>query len=262
MAYTLDKIVDPFRGMPGFNKGLILEAYKQKYELIKDKIMWGACKDGNNYIIHVRMPSTDPYCSDVFYDVVFEFFPESEKLIDSRSINDYSVLVFSNCPSFTFTFTYAYNKYGLLVPWLTDKCIPDCLNRPAVHRNRGSQIGSDMKTWFAAYHLQRIGILNYKLRFDDMVNTSKSSIQKAVLSQGAMLLRRMRIADINKKKAQASKAASKANQRETNRFNDYRAKKELEHSIQKTYHNKVNSSAVSSRVAKKARTSRKPKSHR
>lgn len=262
MAYTLDKIVDPFRGMPGFNKGLILDMYKQRYELIKDKIMWAACKDGDNYIVHVRMPSTDPNCKDVYYDVVFEFFPESEKLIDSRSLNDYSVLLFSNCPSFTFTFTYAYNKYGLLVPWLINKCIPDCLNKPAIHRNRGSQIGSDMKTWFAAYHLQKIGLLNYKLKFEDAINTTKSSIQKVVLSQGAMLLHRQRTAELNARKSQANRDAARASQREESRFKDYRSKKNLEHSIQKAYGNKVNSSAIASKVARKARSAKKARSHR
>ena len=262
MAYTLDKIVDPFKGTPGFNKGLILDMYRQKYEQIKDRIMWGACKDGNNYIIHVRVPSTDVYCKDVYYDVVFEFFPESEKIFKSNSIKDYSVLLFSNCPSFTFTFTYAYNKYGLLVPWLINKCIPQCLNTPAMQRNRSSQIGSDMKTWYAAYHLQKIGILNYKSRFDDMVNTSKSSIQKVVLSQGAMLLHRQNTAELNKRKAQASSDARKAQAKANNRFSDYRQRKDYEHAIQKKLGPKVNSTVVAKRVAKKAKGPRGSKKHR
>ena len=265
MAFTIDSILDPFKGRPGLNKSLFLSVYHQKYMEIKEKIMWASAKEGNNYIVHVRVPSTDPNCKDVYYDVVFEFFPESDKVLESRSIKDYSVLIFSNCPSFTFSFTYACNKYGLLIDWLKPKCIPRCLNDPAVQRNPHSSVSIDTKTWMAAHHLQQIGILNYKLRFEDTITVTREDIFKRVSHQAVILATRQRIEE----RARERNRYERAKRRSNERFVNYREEKDYQHALERSeMRNKVNPTGTAHKLAKvarqarSARSARRPKSRR
>lgn len=259
MAFTLESMLNPFKDMPGFNKGLFLNIYRDKYLAIKDKIMWGTCKTGDNYVIHVRIPSTDPLCDKVYYDIVFEFFPESEKVKESRSLDDYSVLMFSNCPSFTFSFTYAYNKYGLIIDWMKDKCIPKCLTDPAVMKNPRTAIATDMKTWLAAYHVQQLGILHYKKKFEATINTNVNDIHAGVKHQYTMLMYRQKVHDTAVERTRNARADRRAQQR----FVDYREQKDYQHALEKSgLRDKVNPVTASRRIAKVARSARNARSSR
>lgn len=185
--YHIKDIINPLGNSAGLGtKGLILQAYEQRYFILKDRIQWACTIYGEAYIIHIRIPSESRYCPDVFYDVVFQFNPNNINDKKDKIIDNYALSIYSNTPSFTFTFTYAFNKYKLLIPWLKDKCSIQCLTKPAVIRNPNSIIGTDMKTWFAAYHIKRIGLLN-KERFKANINVNINRISGNVLSQDQML---------------------------------------------------------------------------
>jgi hypothetical protein len=255
MYYSLSDILALHpKGISTHNKGIILTSYQNRYYKIQPNILWGCCKYQNNYIVHMRIPSESDYCRNVFYDVVFEFYPTRASDKDGGNFGNYGVLVYTNSIQFTYTYTYAYNKYGLIIPWLKSKCMNKCLTVPAVQKNPDHTIGVDINMWFAAYHMKLVGILD-KRKFDLNINTSQSHIAKVVYSQSYMAQLRSdaetigRLAEKNMKQA---KDASKAKE------NEYRATKHLEklvkEHIQHTTRQPVNAHAVAHSIIKKAKT--------
>lgn len=70
------------------------------------------------YIIHIKIPSKS--ISQLYYDVLLEFDADSiPKQV--TVINNGKCRVFSNCPSFTFTFAYVFNKNKDIIPWTKKK---------------------------------------------------------------------------------------------------------------------------------------------
>lgn len=222
MIYSLSDLLNPFgKGVAAFNKTLIVRSFEQRYFAIKDRIQFGLCTKGDSYLVHYRIPSESPLCKDVLYDVVLEFIPLDAGVKNQPTLDNYDVRVYTNSPSFTFTFTYAFAKYGLLIPWLRNKCIAECLKTPALEKNPQNIIGTDKSVWFAAYHFQRTS-MKYKTRFSQYINTTKEKLEEVVLTQEKMLIKRARSEKIAREHQRQSKANDKASQR----FSDYRAEKD------------------------------------
>lgn len=98
---------------------LVIENLMRRYNMsiAKDIKIVGIYKDRNSYVFRVRIPSEKnfKYKTDIFYDTIIEFYPlPGTKQDEDKKIDQYGMRVFSNCPSFTFVFTYTYNKMGSL----------------------------------------------------------------------------------------------------------------------------------------------------
>lgn len=266
MVYSLDDLLNPFgKGVAAFNKTLIINAYEQRYYSIKDRIQFGLCKNGKIYLVHYRIPSESPLCKDVLYDVVLEFLPLDDGAEDSRTLEPYDVRIYTNSPSFTFTFTHAFNRYDLLIPWLKNRCISECLTKPAFEKNPNDIIGTDKCLWFAAYHLRRTG-MHIKAHFEKFINTNYAHIEKIIIDQEKMLKLRARSEARSRREQQEAKKHSNAKAQATARFDTYRATKDIESKIiqhnarnpQKKINPRVAKTITSkvSRTAKSARSSR------
>ncbi len=274
MFYTIDDILNPTKDGMVANKGIIISAYTARYNALQKKILWACCTFETSYFVHVRIPSENKLCPHLWYDIVFELYPTRKEDISAGTLRNYGVRVFSNYPTFMFSFTYAYNKYDLLIPWLKSKCSHRALFQLPVHTNPRAIIGTDIKLWFAAFHIKNIGLFD-KRKFTVAINTSAPHIGRVVIPQEAMLKMRQ---DAQNAGVENSKREAKRKAKNISRHKDYEAHKDIErevinhahstgqhvgsaHEIAKTMvkHAKAPRTA---RMLKSSRTARKPKKSR
>jgi hypothetical protein len=109
------------------------ETFDYIYESLKNDIDIKWYNISDQYLIaHLRIPSKS--VKTLKYDVLMEF--DLSTIDEGRTtINGSKVRVFSNCPSFTYTYAYAFSKKGDLCPWAVDKYDPAVLLYPAKVRN-------------------------------------------------------------------------------------------------------------------------------
>lgn len=262
MIFSIDDILNPKYLGPIGAKGLIMESYNRRYELIKDRIMWAACRNGPAYVVHIRIPSEHPNRRDIFYDIVLEFIPTSKNDEKKSTFNSYSLRLFSNVPSFSYSFTYVYNKYKILIPWLTGKCMHMCLTTPPVRKNPNMIVAADMKTWLAVKFFKELDIFN-KQKFSTMINTDMRYLEKIVIGQHQMLAIIQAAEKMNKEEARR-----KFNVQDLVkiRHDEYVRKRDLEKAVidynAKKDHTPVNPRVVAARAAKGYRVARQARGNR
>lgn len=97
----------------------------------KFRINWYNVND-KSYVAHVKIPSRS--VDNLFYDVLIEFdmnsIPENTTTVDKGNAK-----VFSNCPSFTYTFANVFNKKGDLIPWCKSKYPSEIFSKEPLQRN-------------------------------------------------------------------------------------------------------------------------------
>jgi hypothetical protein len=105
----------------------------------------------HSYFYHIIIPSESD--RENTYDVVIQFVDDDKNYSNDRNIRRYIIKLFSNCPSFTFTYAYVYNEYNCLVPELQSKFNDDVLQNPPSTRNPGEIISFEKTTYFACKFL-------------------------------------------------------------------------------------------------------------
>jgi hypothetical protein len=226
MFYTLDDILNP-KGLAMGNKGMILNAYERRYNVIRERILWACAPLETSFLFHVRIPSENPLCPNIWYDIVFELYPTRKEDINDGTMKNYGIRVFSNYPIFMFTFTYVYNKYELLIPWLKGKCSHQALFNPPIKTNPQQLVSSDIKLWFAAYHIKRLGLQD-KRKFQVATNTTAQHIGQIVIGQEVMLKLRTQTEATNKENLRRQQ---KRKQKNDNRKKDYATQKTIEDNV-------------------------------
>lgn len=96
----------------------------------------------------VKVPSEEYEHNKITYDVMFLIKYDRNKTRENRDIE-----VYSNCPSFVFTYCYVYNKKGLFLTKLRDKMPREALENPPVIRNPIESLGFEKSTYIAARYL-------------------------------------------------------------------------------------------------------------
>ena len=84
------------------------------------------------YVAHVRVPSRS--AENLFYDVLVEFDMDVVKS-GINVINNAPARVFSNCPSFTYTYANAFDATGDLIPWSKTKYTKEIFSKDPIKRN-------------------------------------------------------------------------------------------------------------------------------
>lgn len=134
------------------------DQYQQIYSRIK--IKWYILPNDQYYIAHVKIPSRTK--REIYYDVVLEFDMESVPK-DVHVINRASTRVFSNCPSFTFTYANIFNSHGDLIPWLKTKYSKKIFLYEPNKRNPYKIINFERSLYFAIKYVLSGG-RNYKAK--------------------------------------------------------------------------------------------------
>jgi hypothetical protein len=134
------------------NMQMYRDMYKKKLDLIMlreaGKITYNLYMNGNDYIVHIRIPSE--VVPKFYYDTVVEFSTINPFTSMKKDLRDYDVRFYSNDPSFCFTFAHAFKKHNMFIDMLKPKMPKTFLNTVAKERNAGSNVGY-VKSLFFLY---------------------------------------------------------------------------------------------------------------
>ena len=122
------------------------------------RLSWYKLQD-KYYIAHIQIPSKS--VEKLFYDVLLEFDIDSIPK-NTAIINKAKVRVFSNCPSFTYTFAYVFNKNGDLIEWCRGKYEKEIFSKPPVKRNPYELYSYEKSLYFAIKYITSGGRNNTK----------------------------------------------------------------------------------------------------
>lgn len=114
--------------------GLVSRSLDHDYEILHQKMShtwWLTTSGGPKAIAHIKVPSRK--IEDLYYDVILEF--DISNLGDSLIISEVPMKVFSNCPSFTFTYAYVFTKNGDTINWCKPKYAKKILKKKPEERN-------------------------------------------------------------------------------------------------------------------------------
>lgn len=137
--------------------GIGLQPIKNQYndELKKIErnmsIKWYTNAKRDTLCAHIILPSQSN--EFVQYDIVFEF-QLGENREYGEYLLDYPVRIFSNSPSFVYSYAYMFYKDKRLVPWLLGKYPPATLQNPPVNKNPNKQIKFERSLYLAAAYIQ------------------------------------------------------------------------------------------------------------
>lgn len=210
------------------NRKQLIESLNIKYEnLIRtkgNKIKMVAYKDKlkDIYYFHLVIPSESERNNS--YDVVFMFKDESKKHHHELSISNYDVNVFSNSPSFAYTFAYVYAKHGLLIDWLSYKLGKEFITEKPVIRNRFEVINYEKYVYFGARYILDSKRLNRALL--DMIARpyTKLTLQREIRKLPD-IMKEYHNADAElRRKRKKLKAKSNPDGRQTDRSKSVQAK--------------------------------------
>lgn len=133
------------------NRQLITANLNQKYNELtsKKKIEYFIYRESTSvFLIHLIIPSESE--RDNSYDVVFRFAAGSKEIYNEKSIRNYDVQVFSNSPSFAYTFANVYEANDLLVKSLKSKFDPLVFKKDPVVRNKYKIVNYEKYIYFGA----------------------------------------------------------------------------------------------------------------
>lgn len=120
------------------------------------------------YVAHVKIPSA--HYEKVFYDVLLQF--DLSTADDSLVINQCDMKIFSNCPSFTYTYAYVYNERNCLIEWARSKYNRNILKKRPVNRNPDEILNYERSVYFACKYITSSG-RNYISRIKSIAVTAK-----------------------------------------------------------------------------------------
>lgn len=172
------------------NRQLIRDDLNRRYEkLIKDKkIDLVIYRDKDEYYFHFKIPSESQRNNT--YDVVLYFTMDEDKDFKfDNYLNRYYLKFFSNCPSFVYTYAYAFNLYGLFVESLSKKYEDVVLNQDPFTRNPAAVISYEKSIYFACYHI----LQNQKYLNKMVLNTISKSFNINELSRNIRTTEQIRL---------------------------------------------------------------------
>lgn len=145
-----------------------------EYENIVQQIThkWYSLQD-KYYIAHIKIPSK--FSDKVYYDVLLEIDINSIPK-NVTVINNSKCRVFSNCPSFVFTYAYVFDKNKDIIPWSKKKYNKKVFEYNPVKRNPTEICNYEKSLYFAIKYITSNG-RNYKAGINLNMTRIRSHIQ-------------------------------------------------------------------------------------
>lgn len=155
------------------------EDMARQFQQLATKFACKIYKYRDEAIFHVIVPSRDR--PNVSYDVLLE-----TKMGDMTSsqinVNDVNVKVFSNCPSFIFTYAHAFREKNMTIPWLDNKYRVEVKKKNASSKNEYGIIGMERSLYLACMYL-------VKTRRTDIAVINSIAVKPTGFKQIASLVR-------------------------------------------------------------------------
>lgn len=166
-----------------FNNILLREAGKMTYYKFKDK-------KNNIFFILLKIPSE--IVPNFYYDVVLKFFTGPDVENAGRSLNKYNMQVFSNDPSFNFTYAYVFRQNKLTIPELDSKLAKLSKKEEPKESNPEQQIGYVKTLYFAYLYMKQRGLFNSEINWADAEPFSKDKLLSLVQDSDSKIEDRIR----------------------------------------------------------------------
>lgn len=160
-----------------FNKMMLRSAGRIKFQLYKNG------EERYTMVLHLPSESIDK----LSYDVVLDFYTKDDIRMKERHLKNYKVRFFSNDPNFTFTYSYVFQREGLIVPELISKLSPESKKEPPKTTNPTHSVGYVKSIYFAYLFYQLRGFEN-KLTWTGAPKFNKNEIQSNVMASSRKLL--------------------------------------------------------------------------
>jgi hypothetical protein len=185
-----------------FNSILLREAGKINYYKFKDK-------KNNIFYILIKIPSE--IVPDFYYDVVLKFFAGADIEDAGRTLNRYNMQVYSNDPSFNFTYAYVFKKNGLIIKELEPKLAKLSRTTAPKETNPDEQIGYVKSLYFAYLYMKQRGLFNTTIQWADAEPYNKTRLLELVQNADSKIEERIREGKKvdTRKKIQVSKDIAK-----------------------------------------------------
>ena len=154
----LEYLTNPYgKGAAFGNVATQKQSYDEQFEKLQSKITHRIYLYRNRAIYHVVIPSQKEDSRNS-YDVIIEIpFPEDTGSVVSLENRD--ITVFSNCPSFIFTYAHVFYSKGMLCKWLVDKYRMEVRRKLPIHTNQYNVIGFERSLYLAMKYLKVHGQL-------------------------------------------------------------------------------------------------------
>lgn len=131
-----------------------IDKLSQEYEALSSRFECKVYKYKDNAILHVVVPSSKK--DYVTYDVVLEVRLK-DLSPEAITIEDLPFQMFSNCPSFIFTYANAFRNQKLICPWLEVKYRKEVRTTQATIKNQYGIIGLERSLYLACLYLKKSG---------------------------------------------------------------------------------------------------------
>ena len=135
------------------NLSYIRKALDDRYNILISKnktIKHEIYKNDNKILIHFHLPS-ESY--ELNYDVLIEIDTEGDTIDSNDLVKNKVFKVFSNSPSFAYTYAYVFNLYNLLIPEFKDKFDKEILRKEPVNRNTLRMISYEKSLYYCILFL-------------------------------------------------------------------------------------------------------------
>lgn len=158
------------KGSSALMLSTIRQSLNPQYEQLSPRmsVKWYSLTD-NLYIAHVKIPSRKH--DKLFYDVLLQF---DISTVTSYTINDATMKIFSNCPSFTYTYAYVYNERNELIDWCKSKYNKTILKKKPENRNPDQILNYERSIYLACKYLST-NSRNYVSRMKAIAVTAKNT---------------------------------------------------------------------------------------
>ena len=189
------------------DKILLREAGKINYQLFYD--------NNDKYYIHIKIPSE--VVNKFYYDVVIMFYSDKAEAFSSNTLKDYNIKVFSNDPSFCFTYLYVFNKNDMFFEDLKEKISKSFLKNAPTERNPQEIIGYVKSLFFAYLYMKDHNLFSKFFYKNNGIKYNKKEILRNVEHASSKIERRqqkeekIRKAEKKIKEQMKSKSISQSN---------------------------------------------------
>ena len=135
------------------HNNMVKQTYRYKYDAVKANIrsMWYIVSN-KILVAHVKVPSTS--VPELSYDIVIEFDTGGDVSLDRRLLLECPYRIFSNSPSFMYTYANVYNSRGMFCKWLKNKYDKKVFSSIPTTRNQYNIISYEETTYIAALYIQ------------------------------------------------------------------------------------------------------------
>ena len=166
--------------MDKFNKIMVREHGIVNYNLYKDS-------KKNRYYIYLKIPSE--VVPKFYYDVVLEFYTNSDVKESGQNLMKYNVRFFSNDPAFVYTYAHVFNKNNLFIKELKSKMSNKAIRDSAKEKNPSGNVGYVKSLYFAYLAIRNKGLNRVSL-FDSVAEISWSGLLNKIENADSKIQKR------------------------------------------------------------------------